>query len=252
MDTTMKTILVTGASAGIGAACVREFERRGNRVIAMARRAERLKSFKSAHVHVCACDVNDHEGVRRQLSALPEEFREIDVLVNNAGLALGMAKAQESEWQDWSTMIETNVRALTFMTHLLLPDMVKRKRGHVVNLGSVAGTYPYQGGNVYAATKAYVEQFTLALRADLHGTRVRVTNIEPGMVATDFSEVRFKGDRARADKVYEGLEALTAQDIAETVAYVVDLPERVNVNRLELMSVAQSFAGFVLDRKTTA
>jgi 3-hydroxy acid dehydrogenase / malonic semialdehyde reductase len=247
----MKTILVTGASAGIGAACVREFERRGNRVIALARRAERLAELKSELVHVCACDLNDHEAVRRALAALPHAHAEIDVLVNNAGLALGMAKAQESTWEDWSTMIETNVRALTFITHLLLPSMVKRNRGHVVNLGSVAGTYPYQGGNVYAATKAYVEQFTLALRADLHGTRVRVTNIEPGMVATEFSETRFKGDRERASKVYEGLEALTAQDIAETVAYVVDLPDRVNVNRLELMSVAQSFAGFVLDRKAT-
>jgi 3-hydroxy acid dehydrogenase / malonic semialdehyde reductase len=246
----MKTILVTGASAGIGAACVREFERRGNRVIALARRVERLAELKSDAVHVCVCDVNDHEAVRKSLAALPASYAEIDVLVNNAGLALGMAKAQDSTWEDWSTMIETNVRALTFMTHLLLPAMVKRNRGHVVNLGSVAGTYPYQGGNVYAATKAYVEQFTLALRADLHGTRVRVTNIEPGMVATEFSETRFKGDRERANKVYEGLEALTAQDIADSVAYVVDLPERVNVNRLELMSVAQSFAGFVLDRKT--
>jgi 3-hydroxy acid dehydrogenase / malonic semialdehyde reductase len=245
----MKTILVTGASAGIGAACVREFERRGNRVVALARRAERLSTLKSKDVHVCTCDVNDHDAVRAALTSLPESHREIDVLVNNAGLALGMAKAQDSTWEDWSTMIETNVRALTFVTHLLLPGMVKRNRGHVVNLGSVAGTYPYQGGNVYAATKAYVEQFTLALRADLHGTRVRVTNIEPGVVATEFSETRFKGDSERASKVYEGLEALTAQDIAETVAYVVDLPERVNVNRLELMSVAQSFAGFVLDRK---
>lgn len=245
----MKTVLITGASAGIGAACVREFERRGHRVVALARRQERLDALRSERVYVHACDVNDHAAVQAALAGLPKSHQEIDVLVNNAGLALGMAKAQESTWSDWNTMIDTNVRALTFITHHVLPGMVLRNRGHIVNLGSVAGTYPYQGGNVYAATKAYVEQFSLALRADLHGTRVRVTNIEPGMVATEFSEIRFKGDQERAAKVYQGLEALTAQDIAETVAYVVDLPERVNVNRLELMSVAQSFAGFVLDRK---
>jgi 3-hydroxy acid dehydrogenase / malonic semialdehyde reductase len=187
--------------------------------------------------------------VKLALHSLPTAFAEVDVLVNNAGLALGLAKAQEADWADWDTMIATNIRAVSFMTQQLLPGMVARNRGHIVNIGSVAGTYPYPGGNMYAASKAFVEQLSLALRADLHGTRVRVTNLEPGAVETEFSSVRFKGDSERANKVYAGLEALTANDIADLVRYVINLPERVNINRVEVMSIAQSFAGFSFDRK---
>jgi 3-hydroxy acid dehydrogenase / malonic semialdehyde reductase len=242
-------VLITGASAGIGKACVDGFLESGARVIALARRQERLAQLAAPNVHLAVCDVRDEANLRDTLAQLPAPFSEIDVLVNNAGLALGMAKAQASEWPDWATMIDTNVRAFAHVTHLVLPGMVARNRGHIFNLGSVAGTYPYVGGNVYAASKAFVEQFSLALRADLLGTRVRVTNIEPGMVETEFSQVRFKGDTERATKAYEGLEALTPKDVADLITYLAGLPDRVNVNRVELMSIAQSFAGFAFDRK---
>jgi 3-hydroxy acid dehydrogenase / malonic semialdehyde reductase len=245
----MKTVLVTGASAGIGKACVLGFLESGARVIALARRKEKLATLAGPNVHLAVCDVRDEAQLRATFTQLPAPFAEIDVLVNNAGLALGMAKAQASEWSDWATMIDTNVRAFTHVTHLVLPGMVSRNRGHILNLGSVAGTYPYVGGNVYAASKAFVEQFSLALRADLLGTRVRVTNIEPGMVETEFSQVRFKGDTEKATKAYEGLEALTPKDVADLITYIAGLPDRVNINRVELMSIAQSFAGFAFDRK---
>ncbi len=193
-------------------------------------------------------DVRDRAAVARAVAALPEGFAAITVLVNNAGGAFGLEPAQAADLDDWDTMVDTNCKGLMYVTRAVLAGMVERDRGHVINLGSVAGTYPYPGGNVYGATKAFVEQLSLNLRADLSGKRVRVTNIEPGMAETEFSLVRFKGDEARARAVYQGFPPLTAEDVAEAVYWCASLPEHVNVNRLELMSVMQSFAGFSVKR----
>ncbi len=248
----MGVVFITGASSGIGEACARAFAERGRSLVLLGRRSERLEALAEelrVPAHLVTVDLRDHDALAKACASLPEAFAEVDVLVNNAGLALGMEKATSASLDDWDTMIDTNVTALVHVVRHVLPGMVARNRGHIVNMGSVAGTYPYPGGNVYGATKAFVEQFSLNLRADLAGTRVRVTNLEPGMVETEFSQVRFKGDAEKAASVYRGLEALTARDIAEVVRFCTELPERVNVNRLELMSVAQSFAGFTLDRK---
>jgi 3-hydroxy acid dehydrogenase / malonic semialdehyde reductase len=244
-----KTVLITGATAGIGAALVRRLHADGHSVIATGRRAKRLAQLANdlPGLRTFELDVNDTAALGPKLEAAGAF--EADVLVNNAGLALGMGKAHDADLADFDTMIDTNVRGLVHVTRHLLPHMVKRNCGHIVMLGSVAGSYPYPGGNVYGATKAFVEQFALGLRADLHGSRVRVTNIEPGMVETEFSDVRFKGDAAKAEAAYEKLEALTSEDIADVIAYCIDAPERVNINRIELMSIAQSFAGFAFDRK---
>jgi 3-hydroxy acid dehydrogenase / malonic semialdehyde reductase len=242
-----KKVVVTGATSGIGWAISLKLASLGCTVHALGRRAERLSELRAREPkiigHVLDVTATD---VAAQFDALA--LLDADVLINNAGLALGMAKAHEVSEADADTMIDTNVKALVHVTQAFLPKMVARNAGQVVMLGSVAGTYPYPGGNVYGATKAFVEQYTLGIRADLQGTRVRVTNIEPGMVKTEFSEVRFKGDHAKAAAVYAGVDALTADDIAETVAFCVQLPERVNINRLEVMSVAQSFAGFAFHR----
>ncbi len=245
-----ETIFITGATSGIGEATARLFAERGHHLVLLGRRSDRLDALarELSNTVTIAADLRDFDTVKKEIANLPESHREVTVLVNNAGLALGMETAQRADVTDWDTMIDINVKSLVRLTHLFLPAFVERNRGHVINLGSVAGTYPYVGGNVYGATKAFVEQFTLNLRADLFGTRVRVTNIEPGMVATEFSEVRFKGDKERAAAVYRGVDALTASDIAEAVRYVAELPERVNINRLEIMSVSQSFAGFAVKR----
>ncbi len=248
----MGVVFITGASSGIGEACARAFAERGHSLVLLGRRTERMAAVAkelAVASHLLTVDLRDHAALAHACESLPPGFAEVDVLVNNAGLALGMEKAAAASLDDWDTMIDTNVTALVHVVRHVLPGMVARNRGHIVNMGSVAGTYPYPGGNVYGATKAFVEQFSLNLRADLAGTRVRVTNLEPGMVETEFSQVRFKGDAEKAASVYRGVEALTAADIAEVVRFCTELPERVNVNRLELMSVAQSFAGFTLDRK---
>ncbi|WPB58397.1 SDR family oxidoreductase [Xylophilus sp. GOD-11R] len=249
-------ILVTGASAGFGEAIARRMVKDGHRVIGVARRADRLEALRQSlgeAFHPVALDLSDEAAIRSLVDTLPPELRAIDVLVNNAGLALGMDKAQAADAQDWRRMIDTNVVGLTLVTHALLPGMVERNRGHIVNIGSTAGTYPYPGGNVYGATKAYVRQFSLNLRADLAGTAVRVCNIEPGMVGgTEFSTVRFHGDAAEAQKRYVGVEALDANDIAETVAWVTGLPPHVNINSLEVMPVAQSFAPLAIHRQDRA
>lgn len=248
----MGVVFITGASSGIGEACARAFAERGRSLVLLGRRTERMEALAkelAVPTHLVTVDLRDHAALASACETLPPAFAEVDVLVNNAGLALGMEKATAASLDDWDTMIDTNVTALVHVVRHVLPGMVARNRGHIVNMGSVAGTYPYPGGNVYGATKAFVEQFSLNLRADLAGSRVRVTNLEPGMVETEFSQVRFKGDAEKAASVYRGLEALTAADIAEVVRFCTELPERVNVNRLELMSVAQSFAGFTLDRK---
>jgi serine 3-dehydrogenase len=247
----MKTALVTGATAGIGEACARVLAGSGWRVIGTGRRADRLEALAAelgASFHPAVFDVRDEAARDAALSALPPAFSSIDLLVNNAGLALGTSPAQASDLAQWNTMIETNVVALVSLTHKLLPLLIERK-GAVINLSSVAASYPYPGGNVYGATKAFVRQFSLNLRSDLAAAGVRVTSIEPGMVETEFTLVRTGGNQAAHDALYGGAEPMTAEDIAETVRWVAGLPPHLNVNTLELMPVRQSFAGFQVARE---
>jgi 3-hydroxy acid dehydrogenase/malonic semialdehyde reductase len=249
--TQLRTVFVTGASSGFGAAAARRFAATGARVIASARRVERLKDLAAEFgdlVLPVALDVRDRAAVGEVINGLPAEFAEIDVLVNNAGLALGTEPAQSADLDDWDQMIDTNCKGLVHMTRAVLPGMVARRRGHVINLGSVAGTYPYPGGNTYAGTKAFVHQFSLALRSDVHGTGVRVTCVEPGMADTEFSSVRFHGDKAKADAVYAGMQPMTADDIAESIFWAATMPAHVNVNVIELMATAQSFAPYQVAR----
>ncbi|HEX9050327.1 MAG TPA: SDR family oxidoreductase [Anaeromyxobacter sp.] len=246
--------LVTGATSGFGRATAEALVRAGARVIGTGRREDRLRALAALHpgrVHPVVLDVRDRAAVEAAIPALPPEWRAIDVLVNNAGLALGLEPAQRASVDDWETMIETNCAGLVTMTRAVLPGMVERNRGHVVNVGSVAGTYPYPGGNVYGATKAFVRQFTLNLRADLLGTAIRATSIEPGMAETEFSLVRFEGDAARAAKVYEGVTPLGGEDIAEAILWAVALPAHVNVNAIELMPVQQAFSPFAVSRRSS-
>ncbi len=244
---------VTGASSGFGAAIARRFARDGARVIVSGRRADRLEELAGSlggRAFPLVLDVRDRDAVERAIAALPPDWAAVDVLVNNAGLALGLEPAQRASLDDWETMIDTNCKGLVFCTRALLPGMVARGRGHVVNIGSVAGNYPYPGGNVYGSTKAFVGQFSLNLRADLLGTGVRVTVIEPGMAETEFSLVRFEGDAARAKDVYKGVHPMSADDIADAVAWCVTRPPHVNVNRVEVMPTQQAFGPFAVYRKT--
>jgi 3-hydroxy acid dehydrogenase / malonic semialdehyde reductase len=245
-------VFVTGASSGFGAAVARKFAADGARVIASARRAERVQELASEfspQVLPLSLDVRDREAVAVAVAGLPEEFKAVDLLVNNAGLALGLGPAQDADLDDWDQMIDTNCKGLVYCTREILPGMVARKRGHVINLGSVAGSWPYPGGNVYGGTKAFVHQFSLNLRSDLHGTGVRVTCVEPGMADTEFSVVRFSGDKSKADNVYAGMQPMTADDIAESIYWAASLPQHVNVNTIELMPTAQSFAPFQVARE---
>jgi 3-hydroxy acid dehydrogenase/malonic semialdehyde reductase len=246
------TAFVTGASNGFGAAIVRRFAAEGVRVVALARRQDRLAGLAAElgdSVLPVRLDVRDRAAVQDVIAGLPAEFAEIDVLVNNAGLAKGLNPAQEADLDDWEEMVDTNCKGLMYCTRTILPGMVERHRGHVVNLGSVAGTYPYPGGNVYGATKAFVQQFSLNLRSDLHGTGVRVTSVEPGLSGeTEFSTVRFGGDQGKADAVYAGTQPLVPADIAEAVYWVVSQPAHVNINTIEMMPVTQSFAPFQVYR----
>jgi len=246
-----RTALITGATSGFGAAAVHRFAQAGWRVIATGRRAERLQPLVDAYgperVHAAVFDVRDSAAMEAALAALPADFAAIDLLVNNAGLAQGTAPAQSASLDDWRTMIDTNVTALVTLTHRLLPQLVERK-GAIINISSVAGVYPYPGGNAYGGTKAFVSQFSLGLRADLHGTGVRVTTIEPGMAETEFTLVRTHGNQAASDTLYTGANPMTAEDIAEQIFWVANLPAHLNINRLELMPVSQSFAGFQVAR----
>jgi 3-hydroxy acid dehydrogenase/malonic semialdehyde reductase len=247
------TVFVTGASSGFGAAVARRFAGAGARVIAAARRADRLKDLAAElgpRLLPVTLDVRDRAAVADVVAGLPEEFARVDVLVNNAGLALGLGPAQDADLDEWDQMIDTNCKGLVYCTRAILPGMVARRRGHVISLGSVAGTYPYPGGNVYGGTKAFVHQFSLALRSDVHGTGVRVTCVEPGMADTEFSTVRFSGDKAQADAVYTGMQPMTADDIAESIYWAATMPQHVNVNVIELMATAQSFAPFQVTRDT--
>ena len=245
-------VLITGASSGFGAAMARIFVRGGHRVIAAARRTEKLLALSAelgAAVLPLTLDVTDVESIPAILDTLPADWKPIDVLINNAGLALGVAPAHQASLLDWDTMIATNNRGLVHMTHAVLAGMVARRSGHIINLGSVAGHYAYAGGNVYGASKAFVDHFTLNLRADLAGTGVRSTNIAPGLCGgTEFSQVRYRGDEAAAAKVYQNTQPLTAEDIAETAYWVATLPKHVNINEIEMMPVCQSFAGLAINR----
>ncbi len=245
-------VLITGASAGFGAEMARKFVREGHQVIAAARRTDRLTALAAelgAALLPVELDVTSKASIDHALAMLPKEWQSIDVLVNNAGLALGLEPAHQAHLEDWDTMIATNCRGLVSMTRAILPAMVERGTGLVINLGSVAGAYPYPGGNVYGATKAFVDQFTLNLRADLVGTGVRATNIAPGMCGgTEFSNVRFKGDDASAAKVYQGTVPLTATDIAETAYWIATLPPHININIIEMMPTCQGFSPFTVKR----
>jgi 3-hydroxy acid dehydrogenase / malonic semialdehyde reductase len=242
--------VITGASSGIGAATARSLAELGYELYVGSRRRDRLADLAATTgAKPIAVDVRKPASIARFVAALASRVDHVDVLVNNAGLALGLEPAQRADLTDWDRMIGTNCAGLVHMTRALLPGMVERNRGHVVNIGSIAGSYPYPGGNVYGATKAFVRQFSLNLRADLTGTRVRVSNIEPGLCSgTEFSNVRFKGDDGRVDKVYEGTEALTADDIAETVYWMAALPAHFNVNAIEIMPVCQSFTATSVTR----
>ncbi|MCW2480782.1 bifunctional NADP-dependent 3-hydroxy acid dehydrogenase/3-hydroxypropionate dehydrogenase YdfG [Candidatus Symbiopectobacterium sp. NZEC135] len=245
-------IFVTGATAGFGTAITRKFIQAGHRVIASGRRQDRLDALKAElgeSVYTVTFDVRDRQSVESAIAALPADWRNVDVLVNNAGLALGLEPAYNTQLDDWETMIDTNNKGLVYMTRAVLPEMVKRNQGHVINIGSTAGNWPYAGGNVYGATKAFVRQFSLGLRADLFGTQVRVTNIEPGLVGgTEFSSVRFKGNEDKVSKTYDNTQPLTAEDVAEAVFWVATLPAHVNINTLEMMPVSQSYAGLSVHR----
>ena len=248
-----KTIFITGATSGFGLACARRFADEGWRLIVTGRRRDRLDQLTAElsgrPVLAVQLDVRDRDAVRGVIAALPEGFADIDVLVNNAGLALGLEGADRADLDDWETMIDTNIKGLCYLTRCLLPAMVARNRGHIVNLGSIAGTYPYPGGNVYGATKAFVKQFSRNLLADLVHTRIRVTNIEPGLAESEFSIVRFHGDRDRADAVYRGTEPLTPVDIAEIVHWVTSVPPHVNICSVEVMPVCQGCGPLAVHRQ---
>lgn len=246
---------ISGASSGFGVAIARRLAREGARVVLAARRRDRLDALARElgdQAHALTLDVRGRDAVARTLDALPAGFRDVDVLVNNAGLALGLEPAQRASLDDWDAMVDTNIKGLMYLTRALLPGMVARGRGHVVNIGSVAGEWPYPGGNVYGATKAFVRQFSLNLRADLLGTPVRVTDVEPGLCGdTEFSQVRFHGDTVRAAAVYQGTQSLGADDVAETVHWIVTRPAHVNVNTISLMPVAQAFGPLAVHRTST-
>ncbi|WP_245585097.1 SDR family oxidoreductase [Solimonas flava] len=246
-------VFVTGASSGFGAAIARRFIDEGHRVIATGRRTERLAELAAAcgeRLLPLTLDVRDHAAVEAAVAGLPAPFAAVDVLVNNAGLALGLKPADQADMADWEQMVDTNIKGLLYVTRALTPGMVERGRGHVINLGSVAGEWPYPGGNVYGGTKAFVRQFSLNLRADLVGRGVRVSNIEPGMAETEFSLVRYHGDAEKAKAVYAGTQPLTAEDIADTVYWIATRPAHVNINTISLMPECQAFSSFAVKRQS--
>ena len=248
-----RTAFITGATSGFGRATARRLADAGWRIVATGRRADRLRALVDelgdARVHATAFDIRDAAAMAAAIEALPDGYRDIDLLLNNAGLAQGTAPAQSASLEDWQRMIDTNITALVALTRAMLPGLIER-RGAIINVSSTAATYPYTGGNVYGGTKAFVSQFSLNLRADLHGTGVRVTSLEPGMAETEFTLVRTHGDAAASDALYRGARPMTAEDIADVIAWLAALPAHLNVNRLELMPVSQSFAGFQVARET--
>lgn len=245
-----KIALITGATAGFGNSSVKEFIDNGWKVIATGRREERLLALKEQFgeaLHTLTFDIQNSTQINEAIDSLPSNFKNIDLLINNAGLALGTAAAQECDLEQWNTMVDTNIRGLISLTHKVLPTLIEQ-RGAVINISSVAASYPYPGGNVYGGTKAFVVQFSLGLRSDLHGTGVRVTCVEPGMSETEFTLVRTKGDQSASDKLYEGANPMTGEDIAKTLYWIATLPPHMNINRVELMPVNQSFSPFQVHR----
>lgn len=249
----VQTVLITGATSGFGREMVKMFAKDGNKVIATGRREEKLQELKNelagCDILTLNLDVRNKDAVFKAIEDLPKEYKNIDVLVNNAGLALGLEKAPDAYLEDWETMIDTNIKGLLYVTKAVLPTMVARKSGYIFNLGSIAGNWPYEGGNVYGATKSFVQQFSFNLRTDLKGTNIRVSNIEPGMAKTEFSNIRFKGDEKKADSVYAGTQPLLAEDIANLIFTLSKLPEHVNVTSLEVMATAQTHGGLVVEKK---
>lgn len=249
------TVLITGATGDFGKAFAHRFAALGSKLVLVGRNAEKLSNLSDdlrgqykVKTYECAFDIQDKAAMVVALDGIPAEFQDIDLLINNAGLALGLEPAQECDIEDWETMIAVNNTALVRMTRLIIGGMAERKVGHIINIGSTAGNYPYPGGNVYCATKAFVKQFSLSLRGDLQGTNVRVTNIEPGAIETQFSKVRFKGDDVRADAVYANTNNMNAEDIAEAIVWSATLPPYFNVNRMEIMPTVQSFAPNPIER----
>lgn len=252
-NTRDKTVLVTGASSGIGLATAKRLADRGCRVVAAARRMEQLTALAADfpdRVHALALDVRDHSAVSAAIGGLPAEFAEVDVLVNNAGLARGGEAIQDGKIENWMEMVDTNVKGFLNVLHAVLPGMVARKRGHVVNMSSIAATQPYPGSNVYGGTKGFVNLLSQNLRTDLAGTGIRVTDIQPGAVATDFARVRYDGDKARAASVYQGYRPLAGEDIAEVVEFVIGVPEHVDISSIEVMPTDQAPAGFIMGGPT--
>jgi len=246
-------VLITGASAGFGKALAERLVASGHRVIGCARRLDKLNALAEtlgeAFLPV-VMDVSDTASIPQIIADLPDDFKQIDVLVNNAGLALGTEPAHKASLDDWMRMTDTNIKGLMALTHAVLPAMVERDSGYVINVGSIAGNWPYFGGNVYGATKAFVKQFSLNLRADLIGTQVRVTNLEPGNVAgTEFSNVRYHGDDDKAAKVYDGFKTMTGGDIGDILLWLIESPAHINVNRLEVMPVAQTYNGLTIAKQ---
>jgi NADP-dependent 3-hydroxy acid dehydrogenase YdfG len=257
--TSIRTALITGASSGFGEATARRLAPHVETLVILARRAQRLEAVaadivkstpRPPRVCVAVADVRDDAAVQDSLAPHAAHLDQLDLLVNNAGLALGLEPAHRANLDQWATMVDTNITSLLSLTRWILPGMVSRKRGHIINIGSVAGRISYPGANVYGATKAFVRQFSLNLRADLQGTGVRVTNIEPGLAETEFSVVRFSGDEEKANSVYRGTEPLTGKDIAETVAWCALLPPHVNVNLIEVMPTCQAFGPVAVHRET--
>ena len=247
-----RVILVTGATSGFGKECAIKFAKNGDKVIITGRRENRLEELKNElkdyDIFSLSFDVRDKEEVFKKISSLPSGYQNIDILINSAGLALGLELSPEALIEDWEQMIDTNIKGLLYVTKAVLPTMIKRKSGYIFNLGSIAGSWPYQGGNVYGATKAFVEQFSYNLRTDLRGTNIRVSNIEPGAAKTEFSDIRFKGEIDKAQKVYDGYEPLVATDIASLIFTLANLPSHVNVNSLEVMPTAQTWAGLHIEK----
>lgn len=247
-----RTILITGATSGFGRASAEIFSSNGWQLILTGRRTDRLVELQdrlgNKNVHIAACDIRRRQQVETMVRDLPPAFQGIDILVNNAGLALGLGPAHEADLDEWENMVDTNIKGLLYMTRMILPAMVARGKGHIINLGSIAGSWPYPGGNTYGATKAFVQQFSRNLRTDLHGTGIRVTNIEPGLAESEFSVVRFGGDAAKAAKVYEGTQPLTPVDIAEIIYWTACRPAHVNINSVEVMPVCQSWGNLSIHR----
>ena len=246
-------VLITGASTGFGEALARRLIAKGHQVIGCARRLDKLNALAQELGGLflpVVMDVSDTATIPQIIADLPDSFKQIDVLVNNAGLALGTESAQNADLDDWMRMVDTNIKGLMSLTHAVLPAMVARDSGYIINVGSIAGSWPYYGGNVYGATKAFVKQFSLNLRADLIGTQVRVTNLEPGNVAgTEFSNVRYHGDDDKAAKVYDGFKTMTGDDIGDILLWLIESPAHINVNRLEVMPVAQTYNGLTIAKQ---